>query len=156
MISFRPCITADYPAVCQLMRSPEELFKVWPKGQYPLTVEKLEQLASERFGLTVAETDDHLIGFANLYRHLGHTFIGNVIIANEQRGHGFGRQLIHHMEEIAARESGLGELHISVFTDNTPAVLLYHSLGYLPYALEERLDPQQHRWVLLHMKKVLS
>ena len=79
--------------------SADELYRVWPKGSYPLTVEQLEAIAQQRTALTVALLDEQVIGFANLYQYEAKysAFIGNVIIDQKQRNLGLGKQLIRHM-----------------------------------------------------------
>ncbi|MFC8227947.1 GNAT family N-acetyltransferase [Streptomyces sp. NPDC057287] len=58
---------------------------------------------------------------------LGHVF--DVEVREEHRGHGYGRALMHHAEDITL-DAGLGLLGLHVFSTNTPALRLYESLGY--------------------------
>ena len=44
------------------------------------------------------------------------------------------------------------EARISVFSDNTPALLLYSKLGFEPYQVEQRKNFNKDRVALLHMK----
>lgn len=152
-LSFRPVAEKDYPTICHLVESEEELFRIYPRGTYPLTPEQIGKLARERLALTVAELDGSIIGFANLYDHEPHAsaFIGNAVIDKCQRGKGYGRALINHMVCIAFDELDLPEARISVFADNTPALLLYHALGFRPCDMEERQTRQGKRTALIHM-----
>jgi hypothetical protein len=54
---FRPASEHDYPAIAALVKSPQELFRVYPRGSYPLTVEQLRTLAAARRELTVVTLD---------------------------------------------------------------------------------------------------
>ena len=155
MYTIRAVQKADFVAITQLVQSQEELFLVYPKGQYPWTLEQLEQLYQQRSAFTVMETAQDIVGFANLYNlEPGkQAFIGNVILHASHRGQGLGRQLIAHMMNLAYEQYQVSELKISVFNENTPALLLYASLGFQPYALESVQHPDGHRLALLHMKR---
>ncbi|HEB58953.1 MAG TPA: N-acetyltransferase [Gammaproteobacteria bacterium] len=157
-IVFRPATEADEVAICDLINSREELFLVYPGGRFPLTPRQLRELAQCRRALTVGETSTGIVAFANLYNFIDaqHAFIGNLIVARHWRGRGVGRALLAHMVHLAGEEYGLEEVRISVFADNTPAVLLYAAEGFLPFDVEERRDPDGHRRALLHMQKCLT
>ena len=140
MIQFRAAATSDYPAICDLVTTPEESFLIWPAGRYPWTVEQIEALARQRCELTVVVDGDRMIGFANLYDYVAaqYAFVGNVVIHHAHRGHGLGRRLVEYMLKLAFDKHQLNEVRISVFADNAPALLLYHRLGFVPYAMEAR------------------
>ncbi|WP_236239137.1 GNAT family N-acetyltransferase [Streptomyces sp. CC228A] len=69
------------------------------------------------------------------------TYVWDVRVAEEARGRGYGRALMSHAEWIAREEHGADRLGLHVFTDNTPALHLYESLGYRPaeFHLDKRL-----------------
>ncbi|RFA30767.1 hypothetical protein CAI21_04465 [Alkalilimnicola ehrlichii] len=150
----RNATESDYPAICRLIHDREELFRVYPRGRYPLTVEQLAELAKQRRELRVGEVDGRVVAFANFYKFVPrrYTFIGNVIVDRDYRGQGLGQRLIKHMLKLAFAEHYLPEVRISVFTDNTAALLLYGRLGFQPYALEERQAPGGAATALLHMR----
>ena len=152
-LHIRPATVSDFPDICRLVESAEELFLIHPSGRFPWTIAQLEKLASERFDLTVLEQSIEVIGFANLYglQPQQHAFIGNVIITSSQRGHGDGRKLVQHMLKRLFQNYRLPEACISVFADNIPAIKLYRSLGFQPYAEEERHTPMGNRH-LIHMR----
>ncbi len=152
-VIFRAAEEGDFPAVAALVQGAEELFRVYPRGSYPLTLEQLRTLAKVRSDLTVATVDGTVAGFANLYDLVPgeRAFIGNVIVACTLRGKGLGRALLRHMIGLAFDKYRLPEVRISVFSDNTPALLLYTTLGFRPASIEERRDPQGARVALLHM-----
>ena len=154
MVQFRPATVEDYPAICNLVTTPQESFLIWPAGCYPWTVEQLETLAQQRCELTVVMDGDQLIGFANLYDYVAnrYAFIGNVVIHQNYRGRGLGRQLVAHMLVLAFDQHRLREVRISVFADNAPALLLYGRLGFAPYAMEERKDTLGRPVALIHLR----
>ncbi|MCU7859633.1 MAG: GNAT family N-acetyltransferase, partial [Candidatus Thiodiazotropha sp. (ex Lucinoma kastoroae)] len=63
---------------------------------------------------------------------------------------GIGKRLIRHMCDIIFNRYA-SEVHISVFNFNTPALLLYASLGFRPYDLEQHNLPNGNDSVLIHM-----
>ncbi len=146
---------SDYEHVVRLITSREELFYVYPNGQYPFTVEQLRSLAKTRKQLTVVVKKREVIGFANLYnvKPHGSAFIGNVIVARNFRGLGVGRMLVRHMMQKAFDFYAVEEVRISVFSDNRPALLLYAAMGFEPYGAEERTHPSGDRIGLIHMRR---
>lgn len=153
-LTLREATPADFPAIVRLVPSREELFYVYPKGRYPFSEDQLHALAASRHALTVALRDGTVAGFANLYdvQPGRWAYIGNVIVAPARRGQGIGRALVSHMIHRARDEYGVAEVRISVFRDNTPALLLYAGLDFLPYALEQRQDPAGRSVPLLHLR----
>lgn len=154
MSQFRPALKTDYPDICKLIESREELFLVYPKGRYPFTELQLNELAQERKELTVATIDDRVIGFASLYNYQAaqSAFIGNIIIDKSHRGKGLGRQLVSHMLKLGFEKHQLPEIRISVFSDNDPALSLYKSFGFTVYDSEKRTDFSGQTIILQHMK----
>jgi ribosomal protein S18 acetylase RimI-like enzyme len=142
----------DYPSICNLVKTKEELFLIYPAARFPLTIHMLEQLALKRLALTVVELEKRIIGFANLYAFTPdkEVFIGNVIIEDQQRGSGTGKMLIQHMLDIAFIELNVANVNISVFNENTPALNLYYSLGFTPYAFDQRVSPDGNKVILIH------
>ncbi|MCU7917649.1 MAG: GNAT family N-acetyltransferase [Candidatus Thiodiazotropha sp. (ex Epidulcina cf. delphinae)] len=149
-------VSADathFNGIVQLIQSPEELFLIHPSGTWPFDIAQLQQLSQERSNFTVVMDQDTIIGFADLYRNLAgdKLFIGNVVVSDNYRGQGVGRQLICHMCDIIF-DRYAPEVHISVFSFNTPALLLYASLGFKPYDLERRRMPNGDFSALIHMR----
>jgi GNAT superfamily N-acetyltransferase len=58
-------------------------------------------------------------------------FVMSVDVAEDHRGKGHGRTLMHLAESLA-KEAGRDRIGLHVFTGNTPALRLYASLGYEP------------------------
>ena len=151
---FRAASEADFDAICGLIPTQEELFRVYPRGSYPFTLDQLRHLFETRKAHTVTTDAGKITGFANLYDFSDNrrAFIGNVVVDKAYRGQGLGKCLVEYMIEQAFSSYDLDEVHISVFSDNTPALLLYSSLGFEPYAVEERLNYAGKRLALLHMR----
>jgi RimJ/RimL family protein N-acetyltransferase len=156
MCEYREVSENDYAGICNLIRSEEEMFLVYPNGRFPLTEAQLRELSRLRKELTVAVDGDRIIGFANLYdyRKCQSAFIGNVVIDVSYRGKGLGKGIVSYMLEQAFVRHDLPEVRISVFSENATALLLYTGLGFTPYGIEERQKRDGTRVALIHMKAV--
>lgn len=99
-----------------------------------------EQTAGDRI-TCLARLEDRLIGYGSLlkdskypsFKSIGIPEIHDVWISEEVRGHGFGKQLICHLERLAQKENyqsiGLG---VGLYKDYGRAQRLYIQLGYFP------------------------
>ena len=157
-MELRAATEQDYPAIVRLLSSKADLFRVYPKGQHPFTVDQLRALARCREALTVVAHQGEVLGFANLYKvKLGESaFIGNVIVAPQARGQGLGRLLVSYMAQQAICQFQVKDVRISVFNDNTAAILLYSALGFVPHAVERRQNPQGQLVALIHMHQAVT
>lgn len=144
----------DFEAVCGLVPTKEDLFLVYPKGDFPLTSEQLHFLSQSRKDLMVGIENNQVIGFANLYDlEPGQwAFIGNVVIDQKYRGRGFGRQIVEYMINLIFEKYNLPEARISVFSYNKPALSLYFNFGFCQYQKEIRQDPRDKNTTLIHMR----
>ena len=144
-----------YSDILTLFSDPDELFYIYPKARHPFLLDQFEYIVETRSDLSVALDGDRVVGFANLYNLVPDrwVFIGNLVVAKGYRGQGIGRKLISYMEELVKSKYRLAEVRISVFNNNTPAMLLYAELGYVPYALEQRESPSGSSIALIHMRK---
>ena len=153
-LNFRDALVSDYPAIASLVKTPEEQFLIFPRGQWPFDVRQVHKLADERRSLTVAEVNERIVGFANFYNLVAkqYAFIGNVIIDQACRGRGFGRALVLRMMRLAKDLYQLPEVRISVFEHNGAAVGLYRSLEFIAYERESKADPRGRQVTLVHMR----
>lgn len=154
MHTFRQAKKSDLEALLSFARNREELFYFFPSAQYPLTLKQLEQQLSERHESTVMLENEQVVGFANFYnvQNRNIAFIGNVIIKPEKRGLGLGKKLLQTMVNTGFSRLQLKEVHLSCYNHNTPALLFYTSLGFRPYAIETRSDPDHQAVALIHLK----
>ncbi|MCH8497041.1 MAG: GNAT family N-acetyltransferase [Marinobacter sp.] len=157
-MELRAAAEQDYPAIVRLLSNKSDLFRVYPKGQHPFTTDQLRALAQCREALTVVAHQGEIIGFANLYNVIpdASAFIGNVIVAPQARGQGVGRLLVSYMAQQAICRFQVREIRISVFNDNTAAILLYSSLGFVPHGVEVRHNPEGQTMALIHMRQCVT
>ena len=153
-MTHRPDPGQDIQTVCGFAQDAQELFFFFPKAQFPLTPQQLSQAVEERADATVVELDGEVVAFANFYRweSEGRCSIGNVIIAPAARGRGAARYLMRQMIDLARTKYCAREVTVSCFNQNLAGLLLYPKLGFEPFAVEERVDPQGNRVALIHMR----
>lgn len=99
--------------------------------------------------ILVAIADEDVIGYATIYRRMTsdevedgdqeYAFIGDLLVLQQYRGHGYGRQLMQKAEAIAI-QAGATVLRIGVLSGNTNAVELYTSLDFKPLSLQLEKD----------------
>ncbi|MBF0154299.1 MAG: GNAT family N-acetyltransferase [Magnetococcales bacterium] len=143
MFSLRDATYADMPAICGFSHDPMELFRFFPQARFPLTAEQLEaESFRHRSDQTLLLWNDQPVGYADLYDlHPGIACsIGHVVVDRACRGQGGGRFLVEGMMQIARQRHKARTIKLSCFSDNTPALLLYHDLGFRPYAMEIRYN----------------
>ncbi len=153
-LSCRPVEERDYPVICGFVQSPEELFFMFPAARYPLTPEQLREAVARRADSTVVELDGETVAFANFHSWAtgGRCTLGNVIVAPGARGSGVGRYLVEQMLHTAFTRHAAAEVTAACFHNNLAGLLFYPRLGFQPYALEERQDPQGRPTVLIHLR----
>lgn len=153
-LNFRPVNEQDIATLCAFPKSAAELFFLYPKATFPLSIDQLQAAIAQRQDASVVEKDGQLVAFANFYRweNQGICAIGNVMVAPQARNKGIGRYLIERMSALAFSKYQASEVHVSCFNQNLAGLLLYPKLGFLPFAIEERKNPEGKRVALLHLR----
>ena len=154
-LSYRVLQNDDLDTICKFPRNAEELFFMFPKAEYPLTVTQLEETLKNRFDPTVILYNEEIVGYANFYEVEENYYcsIGNVIIKPDYRNKGIGQYLINTMENIALQKYKVSEYRLSCFNTNTNGILLYSKLGYKPFDIEKWENKDGHPLALIRMKK---
>ncbi|MCY1417756.1 Acetyltransferase (GNAT) family protein [compost metagenome] len=157
-IAHRPAEAGDLAEVIGFPQDRDELFYAYPKASWPLTLEQLAAAVAERRESTVALLDGRVAGFANFYQWQPGEYcaLGNMLVAPWARQHGVARYLIDAMERIAAQRYAAPRMQVSCFCTNSAGLLLYTRLGYRPYGIVERSDPQGERIALVQLEKPLE
>jgi ribosomal protein S18 acetylase RimI-like enzyme len=80
----------------------------------------------------VAETDDHITGYARLFfnRDENRLYVSSLYLLPEFEGKGIGIRLLESAERYAA-EKGFDELWIGVMVKNKQALIFYRKVGFL-------------------------
>lgn len=147
----------DLKTICNFPQDEQELYFMFPKADYPLTVEQFENAIKNRFDATVILLNNEIAGFANFYevKENHYCSIGNVIVSPHFRNHGIASSLITTMEHIGKEKYNISELHLSCFDTNTKGLLLYTKLGYKPYEIEKWINNANQVSALIKLKKLL-
>ncbi len=154
-LSYRAIGENDFETICGFPQSPEELFFMFPKAKFPLTVNQLKTAVEARFDSTVILFGEEIAGFANFYevKENGHCSIGNVIVNPDFRNKGIGKFLIKTMESIGTGKYNVSEFRLSCFNTNMTGILLYSKLGYKPYEIEKWTNHENETFALIEMKR---
>jgi GNAT superfamily N-acetyltransferase len=154
VLSHREARAEDVPLVCTFPQGADELFFLFPKATWPLTPDQLARAMAQRFDSTVVLLDGEPTGFANFYvrERGGACAIGNVVVAPHARGRGVGGYLVETMIGKAVRDHAATEVRISCFNGNVAGLLLYPKLGFVPCAVEPRVDQRGERVALVHLR----
>lgn len=155
MFSHRIAQVSDFEHIALFPQSEEELFYMFPTAKFPLTAVQLYNASQQRHHPTVVIKNKKIVGYANFYelKEGEYCSIGNVIVHPHHRGEGIASYLVEVMEKTAQTEYCVQEIRLSCFNHNTSGLLLYHKLGYKPYAIEVRTDKYDNRIALIEMKK---
>jgi ribosomal protein S18 acetylase RimI-like enzyme len=119
-----------------------------PKGSEICTAyvaDVLNQCARYEGKILVAVEDSEIIGYASIYTKMvsdeiedsdeEFSYIGDLLVLDEYRGRGHGRELLRVAEGYAAR-AGTKTIRIGVLAANKSAVNLYRSMEYEPLAIQ--------------------
>jgi len=135
-VKIRGCEPGDLGAVAEIRSGPSVL-----AGTLAIPHTSVEELR-RRLGQTdpdtrtlVAQVGDKVLGYGALHlkgsprlRHSAEIFM---VVHEEHHGRGVGGALLDALIELAERWCGVLRLHLSVFVDNTAAIALYHSRGFI-------------------------
>lgn len=154
MFTHRALTDADIPRICSFPRDRLELYYLFPRAIWPLTPEQVRESLAIRRDPTVILRDGEVVGYANFatFDEGRSASVGNVSVAPSARGTGVAKHLLHTMMDRAFGHHGLPELTLRCFSTNTPALLLYGKLGFVPVAIEERTTPWDERIGLFLMR----
>jgi RimJ/RimL family protein N-acetyltransferase len=135
MYSYRPAISMDYPIICTFPQNAEELFYMYPRGTFPLTVEQIKETSESRLYPTVLLHNDKVIGYANIYDsdEQKRYWLGNVIVSKEYRGKGAAESLIQTMKSLAKNELNATTLYLVCHNNNLRGLLFYSKLEFKPF-----------------------
>lgn len=153
-LTHRPLADADIPRICTFPRDAEELYFLFPKATWPLTPDQVRESLAVRRDPTVVLRGGVVVGYANFatFEEGKSASLGNVSVDPNLRGTGIAAYLVQVMAERAIVHHGLPELVLRCFNTNTPALLLYRKLGFVPFAIEERQTPRGQRVALFTMR----
>lgn len=154
MYAYRNILPEDFAIIATFPQNKEELFFMYPKGQFPLTVDQLMDVASTRECPTVVTYEGEVVGYGNLYnvQNMQDCWLGNVIINPTARGKGAGTFLIQTMIKKAVETYGVRAVKLVCHNVNTSAMIAYHKIGFRPFDSGLMEDYKQQLIVAVRMK----
>ena len=104
----------------------------WPAAAFR------RELAAPHIHYVAARADDKLVGYGGIAR-LGRKppyeyEIHTIGVDPAYQGHGIGREMLNRLLEIAADDT----IYLEVRTDNTAAIAMYESAGFVNVGLRKR------------------
>ena len=130
-IAVRPMVFADIELVLAVEQ------KIYA---FPWTRGNFSDSLSSGYSCWSLSSAQHLIGYGVLMIAAGEGHLLNLGIAADWQGKGLGRQLLHHLIEIA-RGDGVDMMFLEVRPSNTGAINLYLSEGFNEIGLRRNYYP---------------
>ncbi len=97
----------------------------WTRGMFR------DEIRNTRSYFFLARHDGQIIGYSGFWLILDEAHITSVTVAKSHRGLGYGREQMHHLNQLA-RDAGARTMTLEVRESNLPARRLYESLGFAP------------------------
>lgn len=135
MIELRPATIDDLACVLPWLTTAESL-KRWggPLLTFPPDVVKTwhEIAANDINSFVLVDDQDGILGFGQtLQREARAIHLARIILAPETRGKGMGRVLCEQLMQAAIAQHQASKFTLNVYQDNTAALSLYRSLGFV-------------------------
>ncbi len=129
MLSFRPAVAADVPALAEVARQAYAPY-VERMGEQPAPMTADYDAVVAGGEVWVAEDDQRIIGMLSLVAESGYLLVENVAVVPEAQGKGVGNALMRLAEDRAAA-SGLAELRLYTNAVMTENLHYYPRRGYV-------------------------
>ena len=137
-MTLRPFIIDDAPTIFSWIKD-KTAFRKWSADRYPMFPPKPEDMvvqydADNVFPYTAIDDDGKVVGHIMLrYPDSSKTVIrfGFVIVADQLRGKGYGKQMLQLAILKAKDEFGAQKITLGVFDNNPSACHCYESVGFI-------------------------
>lgn len=148
-ITTRPATLDDLPVLLEFEqgivvaeRPFDPTIKPDPVSYYDLA----GYISSEEAEVIVAEQDGALIGSGSVVKKRSlhyqnpefHAYLGFMFVPENHRGKGINKMIMAKLLDWA-RDQGLTEIRLNVYTDNLPAIRAYEKVGFYDYLTEMRM-----------------
>ncbi len=136
-MTLRPYIKTDAPIILSWIKD-KTAFRKWSADRFPLYPPRPEDMDAQYaddciFPFTAIDNNGKIVGHIMLrYPDTTKTIIrfGFVIVSDELRGKGYGKQMLQLAIEKAKREFGAKKITLGVFDNNPSALHCYESVGF--------------------------
>jgi ribosomal-protein-alanine N-acetyltransferase len=132
IVCYDELVAADAPRCAELEAQLFEGDDPWPAAAF------LRELAAPHIHYVAARADAKLVGYAGIAR-LGRKppyeyEIHTIGVDPAFQGHGIGRQMLNRLLTFAGDDT----IYLEVRTDNTAAIAMYSSAGFVNVGLRKR------------------
>jgi ribosomal protein S18 acetylase RimI-like enzyme len=150
-LSLRPPIASDYGAIASWIADAHACAR-WagPQLPFPFAATELPALLAGGDAATnysLVDAGAAFIGFGQLVNKAPDLVrLARIIVAPDRRGQGVGRILCQQLIAEAKRRPSVTALSLGVYRDNTAAITLYMSLGFVeapPHSRPEIVSMQK-------------
>ncbi|ETT66146.1 GNAT family N-acetyltransferase [Paenibacillus sp. FSL H8-0457] len=155
MYAHRPLRDEDLQAICSFPQTPEELFYMSPRSEFPLTPDQILSLLENRFDPTVIfeESTGQVVAYANFYEDAdGSLWLGNVVVAPSHRGLGAAQKLLRTMMDIAKEKYEMERFYLSCHNTNSRGLVFYHKLGFEPFDVRITALDDDRKMITIQMR----
>lgn len=157
MLRLRPYRKSDAERIVSWLKD-EESFRKWSADRYeryPVTADDINQnyeaceAAGEFYEMTAFDEDGicghFILRFTD--KELLHLRLGFVIVDDEKRGRGYGREMMRLALEYGFRVLKASEISIVVFDNNPAAIRCYEAAGFRKAEYQKDcLTYQDQKW----------
>ena len=133
----RPCTAADLPALFSIVNDAAQAYKGiipadrWHEPYMPMAELKSEIAKGVRF--YCCKLDDRIVGVMGIQDVKDVTLIRHAYVRTKQRGHGIGRALLEHLNQLTTRPVLIGTWKAASW-----AVRFYEKNGFTLVSDEEK------------------
>ena len=136
-MTLRPFTISDAPIILSWIKD-KAAFRKWSADRYPVFPPKPEDMVAQYesdviFPFTAIDDEGKAVGHIMLrYLNSSKTVIrlGFVIVDDNLRGKGYGKQMLQLAIQIAQQEFGAKKITLGVFDNNPSAFHCYESVGF--------------------------
>ena len=136
-MTLRPFTIDDAPIILSWIKD-KTAFRKWSADRYPAYPPKLEDMVAQYaadniFPFTAVDDDGYTVGHIMFrYPDSSKTVIrfGFVIVDDNLRGKGYGKQMLHLAIQKAKNVFGAKKITLGVFDNNPSALHCYESVGF--------------------------
>ena len=138
-MTLRPFTISDAPIILSWIKD-KAAFRKWSADRYPAFPPKPEDMLAQYatdniFPFTAINDDGNVVGHIMLrYPDSSKTVIrfGFVIVDDNLRGKGYGKQLLNQIIQLA-KQKGFLQIELNMFTFNQNADIFYEKIGFETY-----------------------
>jgi RimJ/RimL family protein N-acetyltransferase len=149
LVEFTP---AHFTTLRSWFSSEREVVRFGGAGlRHPLDDRQLQAILDDpaRLSWMAVDGDDELVGHIELglQREQEAALLGRVAIAPAARGRGLGTELVTSALDVAWKYEWVKHVNLRVFLWNTPALAIYHRLGFETVRVETQArEVDGERW----------